>query len=58
MASMSLVPLFFGMSCKMMFKTKLKNAMVVLMIFMSLRQLDVSFLYGNDISSRNGIFLI
>ena len=58
MASMSLVPLFFGMSCKMMFKTKLTNAMVVFMIFMSLWQLDVSFLYGNDIFTQETIYFL
>ncbi|OAS15730.1 hypothetical protein A8708_32540 [Paenibacillus oryzisoli] len=49
MAAMSLVPLFLGLSCKMLFKTKLTNAMLMFMIFMSIWQLDVSVLYSNDV---------
>ncbi|MFC5649174.1 sensor histidine kinase [Paenibacillus solisilvae] len=58
MAVMSLVPLFLGLSSKVMFKTKLTNAMVVFMIFMSLWQLDVSFLYSVDIFSQETIFFL
>lgn len=58
MAVMSLVPLFLGMSCKMMFKIKLTNAMVIFMIFMSLWQLDVSVLYSSDIFNQETVFFL
>lgn len=58
MAAMSLVPLFLGMSCKMLFKTKLTNAMLIFMIFMSIWQLDVSVLYSNDVMNTDWIFFL
>ncbi len=58
MSVMSLVPLSLGMSYKMMFKIKLTNAVVVFMIFMSLWQLDVSVLYGNDIFNQETIYFL
>ncbi|GFZ89039.1 hypothetical protein GCM10008018_39040 [Paenibacillus marchantiophytorum] len=58
MAAMSLVPLFLGMSCKLLFKTKLTNAMLVFMIFVSLWQLDVSVLYSVDILNKDVIFFL
>ncbi|GAA4867782.1 hypothetical protein GCM10023310_54290 [Paenibacillus vulneris] len=56
MAAMSLVPLFLGASSKMVFKTKLTNAMFVFMIFISLWQLDVSVLYSIDLFHEETIF--
>ncbi|KRE59865.1 sensor histidine kinase [Paenibacillus sp. Soil750] len=58
MAAMSLVPLFLGMSCKMLFKTKLTNAMVLFMFFMSVWQLDVSVLYSNDVIKTDSILFL
>jgi signal transduction histidine kinase len=58
MAAMSLVPLFLGMSSKMLFKTKLTNAMLLFMIFMSLWQFDVSILYSIDILNKETIFYL
>lgn len=58
MAAMSLVPLFLGMSCKMLFKTKLTNAMVLFMFFMSIWQLDVSVLYSNDVMNKDSILFL
>ncbi len=58
MAAMSLVPLFLGMSSKMIFKTKLTNAMLVFMIFISLWQLDVSVLYSIDLFREETIFFL
>ncbi|MEC0227757.1 sensor histidine kinase [Paenibacillus alba] len=58
MAAMSFIPLFLGMSCKMLFKTKLTNAMLVFMIFMCLWQLDVSVLYGVDLLKEDSLFFL
>jgi len=58
MAAMSLVPLFLGMSSKIMIKTKMTNAMIMFMIFISLWQLDVSFLYSLDLFSQDVIFFM
>lgn len=58
MAAMSLVPLFLGLSCKMLFKTKLTNAMLIFMIFMSIWQLDVSVLYSNDVIETKAILFL
>ncbi|OXM85779.1 sensor histidine kinase [Paenibacillus rigui] len=58
MAAISLVPLFLGMSSKMMFKTKLTNAMLLFMVFISLWQLDVSLLYSSDLLRYDIIFFL
>jgi signal transduction histidine kinase len=58
MAAMSLVPLFLGIAYKMLFKTKLTNAMLVFMIFMCLWQLDVSVLYSMDVLDQDSIFFL
>ncbi|KRF04838.1 hypothetical protein ASG89_21300 [Paenibacillus sp. Soil766] len=42
----------------MLFKTKLTNAMVLFMFFMSIWQLDVSVLYSNDVMNKDSILFL
>ncbi|MGG1551261.1 sensor histidine kinase [Paenibacillus ferrarius] len=58
MAGMSLIPLVLGIACKLLFKTKLTNAMLIFMICMSIWQLDVSVLYGADVLSHESILFL